>query len=196
MPCTPLAGRTLCGLGLITRSLLGLAPDLSPTFDSVRGSRTSRHIHTRRDLMRRALLIFRVPNRSWNHAAQRLYSTPLPPQTRTRHPVRTTLLLASAISGAAVLGLYSDARSCTSPPFKLAETTSRPEHDVSPPLLTLFRTYFVYGLTSCETIVDHAPEILDALLKVPLVGTVVEGVVRRTFFNQVRTPHPICMPTN
>ena len=84
-----------------------------------------------------------------------------------------------------MLGLYSDAKSCPSPPFKLAKTTSGPEHDVSPPLMTLFRTYFVYGLTSCETIVDHAPEILDTLLKVPLVGTAVEGVVRRTFFDHV-----------
>ncbi|KAF8555937.1 FAD-linked oxidoreductase [Imleria badia] len=126
-------------------------------------------------LIRRAPLVLRFP-------AQRLYSTPPPPRARTRYPLRITLL-ASAISGGAVLGLYSDAKSCPSPPFELAETTSQPAHDVSPPLLTLFRTYFVYGLTSCETIVDHAPEILDTLLKVPLVGTVVEGVVRRTFFD-------------
>jgi hypothetical protein len=47
--CTPLVGRTLCGLRLIARSQLGLATDLRPTFNSVRGSRTSRHIHTCRD---------------------------------------------------------------------------------------------------------------------------------------------------
>jgi len=92
-----------------------------------------------------------------------------------------------------VLGLYSDAKSCPPPPFKLSETTS--QHDASPPLLTLLRTYFVYGLTSCDTIVDHAPEILDVLLKVPLVGTVVEGVVRRTFFDHVRIPYPMLIPT-
>ena len=160
----------------------------------MRGNGATRHIHTSRDSMRRAPLILRVPNRSGHHAAQRLYSTPPPPRTR-RNPVRTILILASAISGATVLGLYSDARTCPSPPFKLAET-SRPEHGASPPLLTLLRTYFVYGLTSCETIVDHAPEILDTLLKVPLVGTVVEGVVRRTFFNHVRILHPMFMSTN
>ncbi|KAH0838757.1 FAD-linked oxidoreductase-like protein [Lanmaoa asiatica] len=142
--------------------------------------------------MRRAPHILCFPGGSY-HAARRLYSAPL--RTRTRHPIRTTLLVASAISGGVVLGLYSDARSCPSPPFKLAETSSQPEYDVSPPLLTLFRTYFVYGLTSCETIVDHAPEILDSLLKVPLVGIVVEGVVRRTFFDHVRILYPMFIPT-
>jgi hypothetical protein len=33
--CTPLVGRTLCGLRLIARSQLGLATDLRPTFNSV-----------------------------------------------------------------------------------------------------------------------------------------------------------------
>jgi len=113
---------------------------------------------------------------------RRLYSTS---KTRTRHPIRTTLIVTSAISGGALLSLYSDARSCPSPPFKLAETDAGPA-DASQPLLTLFRAYFVYGLISCDTIVDHAPEIFDALLKVPLVGTLVEGVVRHTFFGHVR----------
>ncbi|KAG6369803.1 FAD-linked oxidoreductase-like protein [Boletus reticuloceps] len=115
-------------------------------------------------------------------SAQRLYSTTPPPRTRTRRPIRTILFLTSAISGGALLGLYSDARSCPTPPFKLAESTPRPEHDISPPLSALLRTYLVYGLTTCETIVDHAPVILDTLLKVPFIGTVVESVVRRTFF--------------
>lgn len=121
-------------------------------------------------------------------SGSRLYSTPNPPRTRVRRPFRSTLLVTSTISGGALLGLYYDAKSCPSPPFKLAELNAQPEYDVSLPLLTLFRTYFVYGLTSCETIVDHAPEILDTLLKVPLVGMVVEGVVRRTFFGHVRIP--------
>lgn len=94
-----------------------------------------------------------------------------------------------------MFGLYSDAKSCPPPPFKLVKASSQPEHDVSLPLLTLFRTYFVYGLTSCETVVDHAPEILDALLRVPLVGTVVHGVVRRTFFDHVRVLFPMFVPT-
>lgn len=94
-----------------------------------------------------------------------------------------------------MLSLYSDAKSSPPPPFKLVKASSQLEYDVSPPLLTLFRSYFVYGLTSCETIVDHAPEILDALLKVPLVGTVVEGVVRRTFFDHVRILYPMFVPT-
>ena len=94
-----------------------------------------------------------------------------------------------------MLALYSDAKSCPSPPFKLAETTSRPGHDLAPSLSTLFRTYFVYGLTSCETVVDHAPEILDTLLKVPFVGTVVQGVVRRTFFDHVWVLCPTFLPT-
>lgn len=127
--------------------------------------------------LRRASLVVR-------HAARRLsYSTPPPPKTRTRHLFRTTLLVASALSGGTVLGLYYDAKSCPSPPFQLAETASQLEHDHdSPPLLTLLRTYFVYGLISCDTIVDHAPDILNALLKVPLMGSVAEAVVRRTFF--------------
>lgn len=136
--------------------------------------------------IRRAPLVLRFPYRSASRAqAYRLYYTPPPPRARTWQPIRTTFLLASVVSGGALLGLYADARSCPSPPYKLAKTTSEPERDVSSPLLTLFRTYFVYGLTSCETIVDHAPEILDTLLKIPLVGTVVEGIVRRTFFDHV-----------
>ena len=112
--------------------------------------------------------------------ARRLYSTS---KTRTR-PVRTTFFVSSAISAGALLGLYADARSCPPPPFKLVETNAGPAEPQ--PLLALFRAYFVYGLISCDTVVDHAPDILDALLKLPLVGTLVEGVVRHTFFDQVR----------
>lgn len=140
--------------------------------------------------IRRTSLVLCFPGRS-GQAARRLYSIPVPQRARTRRLFRTTLLVASAISGGAVLGLYSDAKSCPSPPFKLAEASSQPGRDVSLPLLTLFRTYFVYGLTSCETIVDRAPEILDMLLKVPLVGSVVEGVVRRTFFDHVCILYPM-----
>lgn len=135
--------------------------------------------------IRRAPLVLRFS--CPGHAARRLHSASpsLPSRTRSRHTLRTALLVASAVSGGTLLGLYSDAKSCPSPPFKLVEASSQSEHDVSPPLLTLFRTYFVYGLISCETIVDHAPEILDTLLKAPLVGTVVEGAVKRTFFDHV-----------
>ena len=125
--------------------------------------------------LRRAPLALGLPSR--------LYSTT---RVRTRRPFRTTLLLTSVISGGALLGLYSDAKSCPSPPFELAETHSQPRHDTSPPLLTLLRTYFVYSLISSETIVDYAPQILDTLLTVPLVKMVVEGVVRQTFFAHVR----------
>ncbi|KIJ60119.1 hypothetical protein HYDPIDRAFT_32541 [Hydnomerulius pinastri MD-312] len=115
-------------------------------------------------------------------------STSVPtPRPRTRRPIRTTLLLTSTLSlGALTLTLYTDAKTCPSPPFQLASpnasTTTESESRAQIPLSRLLRTYFVYGLISIPTLVDHAPGILDALLKVPLLGNVVEGVVRGTFF--------------
>ena len=85
--------------------------------------------------------------------------------------------------GGVLLGLYSDAKSCPSPPFKLAKTHSQTRHDTSLILLMLLRAYFVCVLLSSATIMDHAP--LDTLLTVPLVKTVAEGIVRQTFFAHV-----------
>ncbi|KAF9235879.1 FAD-linked oxidoreductase [Melanogaster broomeanus] len=132
------------------------------------------------------------PIRFPRSAPHRLFSAPPPPPRRARHLIRTTLLLTSTLSlSALTLGLYTDAKTCPSPPLKLASassaTTATTHADssrgTSPPLPTLLRTYFVYGLISIETVVDNAPEILDVLLKLPLVGTIVEVVVRRTFFD-------------
>ncbi|KIK93539.1 hypothetical protein PAXRUDRAFT_828860 [Paxillus rubicundulus Ve08.2h10] len=112
----------------------------------------------------------------------RLFSTsPSSPRPRSRCPIRTTLFLTSTLSlGALTIGLYTDAKTCPSPPFKLANSGS--ETGTSSSLLTLLRTYFVYGLISVPALVDHAQDMLDVLLKVPLLGGVAETIVRRTFF--------------
>ncbi|KAF9218385.1 FAD-linked oxidoreductase [Gyrodon lividus] len=135
-------------------------------------------------------MIRRAPlNRLLRSAQRRLFSAHAPPpRPHTRHPIRTILFFTSTLSsGALTLCLYTDAKTCPSPPSKLASasttTHSHTSRDTPPPLLTLFRTYFVYGLISIETLVDRAPEVFDVLLRVPLVGSIVEGIVRRTFFD-------------
>ncbi|KAF8839920.1 FAD-linked oxidoreductase [Paxillus ammoniavirescens] len=112
----------------------------------------------------------------------RLLSTsPSLPRLRPRRLICTTLFLTSTLSlGVFTIGLYTDAKTCPSPPFKLANSGS--ETGSSSSLLTLFRTYFVYGLISVPVLVDHAQDMLDVLLKVPLLGGIAEAIVRHTFF--------------
>ncbi|KIJ21264.1 hypothetical protein PAXINDRAFT_5444 [Paxillus involutus ATCC 200175] len=140
-------------------------------------------------MIRRAPSI-RLPSSARRRFSSTVSPSPPPFRSRTPHPIRTTLLLTSTLSlGALTLGLYTDAKTCPSSPFASAdsETTAITHSDTSrntpPPLLTLFRTYFVYGLISIDTLVDHAPEIFDVLVKVPLLGGIVEAIVRRTFFD-------------
>ncbi|KAF8839921.1 FAD-linked oxidoreductase [Paxillus ammoniavirescens] len=140
-------------------------------------------------MIRRATSI-RLPVSARRRFSSPVSPSPPPPRSRTPHPIRTTLLLTSTLSlGALTLGLYTDAKTCPSSPFASAnsDTTAITHSDTSrntpPPLLTLFRTYFVYGLISIDTLVDHAPEIFDVLVKVPLLGGIVEAIVRRTFFD-------------
>ncbi|KAG6327796.1 hypothetical protein ID866_11292 [Astraeus odoratus] len=54
----------------------------------------------------------------------------------------------------------------------------------APDFLPLVRTYFVYASISAPFLVDHAPVLLDKLLNVPVVGSIIEAIVRRTFFAQ------------
>ncbi|KIJ21265.1 hypothetical protein PAXINDRAFT_151849 [Paxillus involutus ATCC 200175] len=127
--------------------------------------------------------VFRLPRSisGSTRAPCRHFFTPSPPRPRPRRPICTTLFLTSTLSlGALTIGLYTDAKTCPSPPFKLANSGS--ETGTSSSLLTLLRTYFVYGIISVPVLVDHAQDMLDVLLKVPLLGGVVEAIVRRTFF--------------
>ncbi|EJD55117.1 FAD-linked oxidoreductase [Auricularia subglabra TFB-10046 SS5] len=52
------------------------------------------------------------------------------------------------------------------------------------PLSAVFRAFFVYSLCSVPPLVDHSPRILDTLTSIPLVSTVTNAVVRRTFYAQ------------
>ncbi|KIK93538.1 hypothetical protein PAXRUDRAFT_787488 [Paxillus rubicundulus Ve08.2h10] len=141
-------------------------------------------------------MIRRPPSIRLPSSARRRLSTPTispsppPPRSRPLHPIRTTLLLTSTLSlGALTLGLYTDAKTCPSSPFTnpnsetISITSFNTSSNTPPPLLTLFRTYFVYGLISIDTLVDNAPEIFDVLVKAPLLGGIVEAIVRRTFFD-------------
>ncbi|KAF9221317.1 FAD-linked oxidoreductase [Gyrodon lividus] len=126
--------------------------------------------------------VIRSPRSLSSSAPRRLFSTSTsPPRPRAKRPICTTILLTSTLSlGALTVGLYTDAKTCPSPPFKLTNHSS--ETGTSSSFLTLLRTYFVYGLISVPTLVDHAQDMLDVLYKVPLLGGVTEGVVRQTFF--------------
>jgi hypothetical protein len=53
------------------------------------------------------------------------------------------------------------------------------------PLRELIRTYVVYSLCSFPTLVDWSPQILETLMKIPIVSNITEAVVRVTFFDQV-----------
>ncbi|KAF9235880.1 FAD-linked oxidoreductase [Melanogaster broomeanus] len=133
------------------------------------------YVIRRGPIVRLTRLISTIPPR-------RLFSTSSPPRPRARHPLRTSLLLTSTLSlGALTICLYTDAKTCPSPPFEVVNSSS--ETETSPSLLPLFRTYFVYGLISVPTLVDHAQDIFDVLLNVPLLASLVESVVRRTFFD-------------
>lgn len=52
-------------------------------------------------------------------------------------------------------------------------------------LSSLIRSYVVYTACSIPALVDWSPQILSALMSVPVVSHVTELVVRKTFFDQV-----------
>ncbi|KAI6046886.1 FAD-linked oxidoreductase [Pisolithus marmoratus] len=124
---------------------------------------------------------------------RRLLSTSHPPPTSWWEHIckRRTLLLTGIVSGSAVITVWADAKSCPDPSLDLSRRpASPPQTSTSIPqarstdLIPLLRTYVVYSLISIPFLVDHAPQILDHLLRVPLVGRAVETIVRGTFFAQ------------
>ncbi|KIN95418.1 hypothetical protein M404DRAFT_34163 [Pisolithus tinctorius Marx 270] len=125
--------------------------------------------------------------------SRRLLSTSPAPQTSRWEYIRKrrVLLLTGVISGSAVIGVWADAKSCPDRSRDLSfRPASSPETSISiaqaqsTDLIPLLRTYVVYSLISIPFLVDHASQILDYLLRVPLVGRAVETIVRRTFFAQ------------
>lgn len=115
-----------------------------------------------------------------------------PPTSRWEYiRKRRTLLLTGLISSSAVIAFWADAKSCPDPSIDLSarpalspEMSTSMSQSQSTDLLPLIRAYVVYSLISIPFVVDHAPQVLHHLLRVPLVGRVVETVVRQTFFAQ------------
>lgn len=97
------------------------------------------------------------------------------------------LLFTSALSGAVLFGIWGDAKSCPDPPFTFPGSQDVANTSIrhTPDLIPLLRSYFVYSLLSIPAVVDHAPALLEQLLQMPVVGNIVEIVVRHTFFAQV-----------
>ncbi|KIY72746.1 FAD-linked oxidoreductase [Cylindrobasidium torrendii FP15055 ss-10] len=58
------------------------------------------------------------------------------------------------------------------------------DNESQPSLRDLIRTYVVYTLCSSETIIDHAPGLLETLTSVPVLKQITEALVRVTFFDQ------------
>ncbi|KAI5994218.1 FAD-linked oxidoreductase [Pisolithus marmoratus] len=147
-------------------------------------------------LQRGVLISLRRTGILWPHLSPtkcRLLSTSHPPPTSRWEHIRKrrTLLLTGIISSSAVITVWADAKSCPDPPFDHSRRlASPPQTSTSIPqarsmdLIPLLRTYVVYSLISIPFLVDHAPQILHHLLRVPLVGRAVESIVRGTFFAQ------------
>ncbi|KAH7884047.1 FAD-linked oxidoreductase-like protein [Phlebopus sp. FC_14] len=72
---------------------------------------------------------------------------------------------------------------CPSLPYTVAPRADSSAQNVTD-LPALLRAYTVYALTSIPALVDHAPQLLDVVLKIPLLGSVAQGIVRKTFYEQ------------
>lgn len=85
--------------------------------------------------------------------------------------MRVGLISATALTGAASL-LYL--------------SPSRRDDDTQPkaPMSTLLRSYIVYTMCSFPTLIDHSPALLSTLMRIPLLNTITEAIVRATFFEQ------------
>lgn len=53
-------------------------------------------------------------------------------------------------------------------------------------MTSLIKSYFVFAVCSIPPLVDHAPFIMATLMAVPGLKTIVESIIKHTFFDQVR----------
>lgn len=60
-----------------------------------------------------------------------------------------------------------------------------PEVREQPSILSLLRSYAVFTICSVPPVVDHAPDIISALLAVPGIKQLAELGIKYTFFDQV-----------
>ncbi|KZO99612.1 FAD-linked oxidoreductase [Calocera viscosa TUFC12733] len=95
---------------------------------------------------------------------------------RVLRPIAAVGLLSAG--GLAVLSSAPSAEPEPTPPPGPTSSLARV------PFSQLLRSYFVYTTLSLPFVVDHAPGLLEWLIKIPLVGRLTVWGVRRTFFAQ------------
>ena len=94
--------------------------------------------------------------------------------------------------------LFSSVSAAAVPSYLLlnSESLPSPQTPHEQPLKAVLRSYFVYSACSIPALVDYSPKILDTLSRVPGLKQLTYGIVRVTFFDQVRNIEPPLEPHN
>jgi hypothetical protein len=126
---------------------------------------------------------------SWHRHTHSHAHPPLPPppsiNSRSRRPYALYTSLGLSLLG---LGLITPSliHADSDAPLTVSLTPGEEYSDTT--LSALIRSYVVFTMCSFPRLVDASPWFMD-LAKVPVLGSVVRGVVRWTFFNHVRLLH-------